>query len=183
MLVLLNGYPGVGKTAIGRIVAERMPARFLDIHTVYNVAFALTEFRTPAFYDTVRAVAAVADARIRALPAGEPVVLTTVLTEGPSDWAREEWARLSSLGAHRAPFVVVHLHCALPENERRIASPERIALRKPRDPEMARRNHAGGRPLAGGDLPHLLRLDITKLSPVASAERILRHLEGVTPGS
>ena len=56
MLVHINSYPGVGKLTIGRILAEQIAGKLLDNHSIYNIAFALTEFRTPEFYDTVRAV-------------------------------------------------------------------------------------------------------------------------------
>ena len=68
MLVHINGYPGVGKLTIGRALADQLGAKLLDNHSVYNVAFALTEFKSPEFYDTVRAVRAIAFSRVLALP-------------------------------------------------------------------------------------------------------------------
>lgn len=56
MLIVLNGYRDVGKLTIGQALAPMIGARLLDIHSVYNVAFALTEFRSEAFYDIIRAV-------------------------------------------------------------------------------------------------------------------------------
>lgn len=41
MIIVLNGYPGVGKLTIGRKLAPVLRGRLLDIHAVYNVAFAL----------------------------------------------------------------------------------------------------------------------------------------------
>ena len=79
MIIVLNGYPGVGKLAIGRELAAQMSGRLLDIHTVYNLAFALTEFRSPEFVETVEAVEAIAHQLILKLPSDVPVVLTTVL--------------------------------------------------------------------------------------------------------
>lgn len=72
-----------------------MAARVLDVHSVHNVAFARTEFKLPAFYDTIRWVRAVADEPILQLPADVPLVVTEVLTHG-SPWADECWARLES---------------------------------------------------------------------------------------
>jgi cytidylate kinase len=60
MILQINGWPGVGKLTVGRIIAKELGGRLLDNHTIYNPAFALTEFRSPAFYDTVRAVRDVA---------------------------------------------------------------------------------------------------------------------------
>jgi hypothetical protein len=64
MIIHMNGYPGVGKLTIGRELCRILNGRLLDNHSVYNVAFALTEFRSDAFYETVRAVRAIAYDRI-----------------------------------------------------------------------------------------------------------------------
>ena len=56
MIIVLNGYPGVGKLTIGRELAGRLNGKLLDIHSVYNVAFALTEFKSPEFRDTVEKI-------------------------------------------------------------------------------------------------------------------------------
>ncbi|MEM8848472.1 MAG: AAA family ATPase [Pseudomonadota bacterium] len=171
MIVVLNGYPGVGKLTIGRHLARRLGGRLVDIHTLYNLAFALTEFGTPAFRETVARVEAIADDLIGRLPPGEPVVFTTVLT-GSGDWAQEEWGRFERRGAARGPLCMVHLWCDLEENIRRIEAPERVGKGKLRGAEVARRNHAGAAPLIGADLAHLLRLDVTDLSARDAAERI-----------
>jgi len=56
VIVHINSYPGVGKLTIGRALADLIGGKLLDNHSVFNVAFALTEFRSPAFYDAVREV-------------------------------------------------------------------------------------------------------------------------------
>jgi len=171
MIIVLNGYPGVGKLTIGRALAQTLQGRLLDIHTVYNVAFALTEFKSPAFRDTVERVEAIAHELILKRPAGEPIVLTTVLA-GQSDWGDAEWDKMVALAKNRPPFCVVHVHCDLAENERRIQSPERDIKHKPRDPDMARRNQTEAKPLYGLDAQHLLQLDVTKQTPQDAADQI-----------
>ncbi len=171
VIIVLNGYPGVGKLTIGRHLAKLLDGRLLDIHTIYNVAFALTEFKTPAFRDAVERVEAVAHDLARKRPPTEPLVMTTVLA-GQSDWGDAEWNRMVTLGKDRPPFCVVHIHCDLAENERRIRSPDRGAMHKPRDPSYAQRNHAESKPLYGGDAPNRLRLDTTALEAEAAARAI-----------
>lgn len=185
MLVVLNGYPGVGKLSIGQALIGLIDGRLLDVHSVYNVAFALTEYRSEAFYDTVRAVQAIAEARILALPLSVPVVLTEILTPA-SDWGIENWGRVLDLAAKRPPLCMVHVICALDENKRRIQSEARDQMRKPRDPDMAQRNHEGGAELMGADVPNCLSLDVTNLSAHAAASRIaawLKTVKDVSGGS
>ena len=179
MLVVLNGYPGVGKLTIAQELASLLGGRLLDIHTVYNVAFALTEFKSPEFMTAVEQIEAIAYGLVRKLPDPMPVVMTTVLA-GESAWGDAEWDRLVDLGRDRPPFCVVHVHCALEENIRRIQAAGRGAKRKPRDPDMARRNHLEGKPLLGRDAANLLKIDVTQLSPAAAAQAIENWLNQLT---
>lgn len=171
MIVVLNGYPGAGKLTIGRELAKTLNGRLLDIHTIYNLAFALTEFRSPVFWETVEQVEAIAHKLVLKLPVYQPVVFTTVLTS-KSERERHEWQKFVELGRARPPFCVVHIGCDLEENIRRMTSEGRDQKRKPRDPEMARRNQTAGEPLAGLEEPFLLKLDTTHMKPDEAARAI-----------
>ena len=78
MIIELCGFPGVGKFTIGTALAARLNARLLDNHSLYNVAFALTEFRSELFDRTVRAVREVAWNAAAELSPDVPLILTTV---------------------------------------------------------------------------------------------------------
>jgi tRNA uridine 5-carbamoylmethylation protein Kti12 len=171
MIIVLNGYPGVGKLTIGTALTSLLNARMLDIHTVYNLAFALSDFGTPTFWDTIEQVENIAYDLIEKLPLDQPIIFTTVLTD-KSVREREEWAKLVKLGQTRPPFCVVHIGCDLDENIRRIQSPERSQKRKPRIAEMAKRNQSEAEPLAGLSEQHLLQIDTTNLSADQAAIKI-----------
>jgi hypothetical protein len=131
MLIHINSYPGVGKLTIGRIFAHLIGGKVLDNHSVYNIAFALTEFRTAEFYDTVRAARDLAYDRILALPADMPVILTNWYSKG-SPWGEENWDAVISLARRRScDLAVVILACSPEENARRIIHEGRDAMRKP----------------------------------------------------
>ena len=175
MIVHINSYPGVGKLTIGRALADLIGGKLLDNHSVFNVAFALTEFKSPAFYDTVRAVREIAYRRILDLPSEVPVVLTNWYSQG-SAWGEENWDRAIALAKERkCALNVVTLACLPEENARRIQAPERSAKRKPQDEEMVNDNRSG-RPLLdrGGD--RLLSLDVTELSASEAARKIAAWL-------
>ncbi len=178
MIIVLNGYPGVGKLTIGRELINQIEGRLMDIHSVYNVAFALTEFKSPEFRETVAKIEGIAHDLIHKLPPHQPVVLTTVLA-GNSDWGDEEWDRIEKLGKVRPPLCVVHVHCDLKENIERISSEDRDRKRKPRDPDMALRNQTDAKPLYGSDASHLLKLDTTNLTPQKAAARIAKWVREV----
>lgn len=178
MIIVLNGYPGVGKLTIGRELAKLLEARLVDIHTLYNLAFALTEFRTPEFYKTIRHTEQIADDLIDALPSRVPVVFTTVLT-GKSTWVNEEWQRFLGRGERRPPLIFIHITCDLDENIRRIQSPERKGKGKLQSADAVRRNHAAQEPMIGADLDNTLELDVTAMTPEEAAQEIATHCNAV----
>lgn len=175
MLVILNGAPGVGKLTVGRELSTTLGARLLDVHTVYNLSFALTEFKSDDFFQTIRSVWSLADELIAKLPANQPIVFTETLGAG-SSWANETWTRYEQLAEQRGNLRIVHLHCTLEENARRISSTGRMDKRKPLDPDYARSWHEKGRQLMGHDAMHRLTLDTTELTPSQAAERIAKWL-------
>lgn len=171
MIIHINGYPGVGKLTIAEILARKLGARLLDNHSIYNVALALTEFKSPEYYDTIRTVREIAYRRVLDLPAGIPVILTNAHF-ADSTWGNECWDAVVDLSRSRgAALLIVVLECSREENARRIQGLDRASKRKPRDPGMFRGN-AEGRPLLDRDGDHLLRLDITELRAEESASRI-----------
>jgi hypothetical protein len=181
VIVHINSYPGVGKLTIGKALAELIGGRLLDNHSVFNVAFALTEFKSPAFYDTVREVREIAYRRILDLPREVPVVLTNWYSR-ESTWGQENWDRAIALAKERrCALNIVTLTCQVEENVRRIQSPGRGAKRKPQDESFVKDNR-DGRPLLdrGGD--RLLNLDVTHLSAEEAAQKIAAWLTSAQRG-
>jgi sugar phosphate isomerase/epimerase len=162
-----------------RHLAELLNGKLLDNHSIYNVAFAVTEFRTPPFYQTVRAVRDVAYARLLELPPTTPVVLTNWYSQD-SAWGAENWEGVIALARRRGcPLLVVILSCSPEENARGIQNEERASKRKPLNPEMVRANSTG-RPLLDRVGDALLRLDVTSLSAQAAAGSIAEWVAQMT---
>jgi predicted kinase len=169
-IIHLNGAPGVGKLTIARVLAARLQARLLDNHAIHDVAFGLTEFQTTEFYETVRAVRAVAYDRIIRLPRSMSVVLTDAFF-ADSAWGRESWDEVLGLAERRkAPLLAVCLSCDPDEHRRRIASADRAAKGKVQDPEYV--NRCIGRKLTQLADPQSLSLDVTQVSPDEAAFHI-----------
>lgn len=176
-LIHINSYPGVGKLTIGRIITAELGAKLLDNHSIYNVAFALTEFKSDAFYNAVREIRSVAYRLVGELPSETPVILTNAHAQD-SDWGNECWDNAVALAkATRRQHLVVLLDCSRAENARRIQSVDRDEKRKPRDPKMFRQGETD-RPLIDRDADRLLRLDVSEMSADAAAALILAWLHG-----
>lgn len=174
MIIHLNGMPGVGKLTIARILVAKVGGRLLDSHSVYNVAFGLTEFRTPEFYDLVRSVRDVAYSQIARTLADVPIVLTNALGAGP--WADENWMALVNLARQRgSKLYAVAISCSRDEHLLRLTSPERLYLRKLTDPSLLRFD-SGELSTMGADA--VLHMDSSSASPEACADQIFRWAQG-----
>jgi predicted kinase len=170
-LIYINGAPGVGKLTIARNMAHRLNARVLDNHAIYNVGFALTDFRSTAFYETARAVKTIAHERILSLPNGETVILTAA-DFADNDWGHENWQAIEQLARDRDwPLFVICLRCAPAEHRIRIAGADREQHGKLRDPEAVNR-------LGKRAAQHLFRCYTSSCRRRGGAVRRLGHPQG-----
>lgn len=177
-LIHINSYPGVGKLTIGRKVASELQAKLLDNHSIYNVAFALTEFKSNAFYDAVREVRSTAYRLVMGLSPDVPVILTNAHAED-SNWGNECWDKAIELAQKTGrQHVVILLDCARDENRKRIQSVDRDAMRKPRDPMMFRQGKLD-RKLIDRGADKLLRLEVTDMSAKDAAASIVAWLRNL----
>ena len=166
----LLGHPGVGKLTVAELLRERLAARLLDNHSVYNIALSLTEFKSEIYFDTIRAVREIAYDRIADLPRDIPVILTNAHFQG-STWGDGSWDRVASLARDReVPLLIVALRCSKPEIERRIQGQSRQGKRKPRSLDVFPSGSASRPIIDRGE--HVLHLDTTSLSAESAAERI-----------
>jgi hypothetical protein len=137
----------------------------LDNQTIFNVAFSLCDFRTPDFFEAVRAIRQVAFTLAGKLPSTIPVIITSAYADTP--FGRENWAAIREIANARAvPLCNIVLDCSLDENLRRLQSPERARLRKLTDPPSLVNAREKGELLAdGGDFQ--LRFDVSQLTHVS----------------
>ncbi|MEL6687488.1 MAG: hypothetical protein AAFP97_07685 [Pseudomonadota bacterium] len=176
MIIHINSYPGVGKLTIAKQLAAMLDAKLLDNHSVYNVAFALTEYKSKVYYDTIRSVRAIAYERIHELPSDIPVILTNAHARD-SEWGNECWDNAIHLAKQtNRPHIVILLDCSREENARRIQGVDREAFRKPRDPALFRQG-TEDRALIDRGADALLRLDVTDLTAQAAAMRMAEWLK------
>jgi len=178
MIIHINGYPGVGKLTVGRILAEALNAKLVDNHSIYNLAFALAEPKSEPYFAILREVRAVAMKWAGALPTETPIILTNAHF-ADSEWGNNNWDEVISLARVRAArLLVVVLDCDVAENDGRIASPDRALRRKLTDPTQFFAAREGRRLIdRGGD--DLLRIDTTTLSAEQTAEQVLAWVRSV----
>lgn len=182
MLINLNGWPGVGKLTVGRILTKKLGGRLLDNHTLLNVARALAEKGSREYYDLVRSVRSVAFDRITQLPTTDPVVLTNVVARGgTSGFLEENWQAVINLTKLRGcDLYSVTLTCSRQENARRILREDRSLLQKKRDPGFLA-NLMRERTLFDDGSTFSTSIDNTSLPPEECASRIHTWINNVQP--
>ena len=179
MLINLNGWPGAGKLTVGRILAEKLGGRLLDNHSILNLASVLTRVGAPQYYETARAIRAIAFDRILELPSQFPFVLTNVVARGgTSGFLEENWQTIIELANRRGCHLYsATLTCSPAENARRIVSEERALNKKIRDPAILA-DLTRTRVLFDDGATYKKTFDSTDFTPEQSANQILSWVSG-----
>lgn len=179
-VVLLLGYPGVGKRTVGSHLAEILDGVLVD-NQLINIPL-LTLFKWDGkspipteIWDRVEPIREAVLGTIEDLaPKSNSYVFTNVLNDNEAD--ANQYDRIRSLTHRRGSlFLSVMLDCDVDEQVRRIDNPDRIARLKGSDPEGYRRHRQDTklyRPPAG----EVVHIDTTKVGPRRNAERIYESL-------
>jgi predicted kinase len=182
IIVYLIGPPGVGKYSVGKVLAQRMPAKLLDNHYWCNPIFEIIEpdGRTrlpPAVWDRTNAVlTAVLETVATLAPPDRNYVFThAVWDDGghPTDFVIAGQI-LGAAERRGARALVVRLSCAARELSGRIAAQDRAERLKTRDVSQAQRLAR----LEPMNLNHdwIVDLDTTDLSAEAVADFVMAEI-------
>jgi hypothetical protein len=179
-MVLLLGYPGVGKRTVGAHLAQLLDGVLVDNQLINLPLLTLFKwdgkFPIPrAIWERVKPIRAAVMGTIEDLaPKTNSYVFTNVLEE--DDDGATSYEELRSLALRRGSlFLAVVLDCDVDEQVRRIDRPDRRARLKGSDPEGYRQHRQQVRLFEprGQDL---LRLDTTETTAERNAETIYTTL-------
>lgn len=179
----LLGFPGTGKLTIAREMVRQLdargePAALLDNHATTNLIWSLvpTERRfdpdVMARIFEVRAIVLAAAAEL--VDDQRSLVLTNFLPAGREPSIIDVHRDLARTLGKR--LVAVVLTCDRAEVLARVGNPDRVANLKLADPVRAAAVMDAGQTLP--EWPELVELDITGLSPAASAAKVLALADG-----
>ena len=82
VIVNIAGYPGVGKSAVGRLVAGSLQGKFVANHDVMAAAFALFDVGSAEWWSLVEMVRGSTLLSAASICAGTSIVFTNVLVAG-----------------------------------------------------------------------------------------------------
>jgi broad-specificity NMP kinase len=179
MIIHINGWPGSGKKTIGTALAAKIKARFIHNHLLHDVAIVCAGFDTEERWRLYEIVRAAAYQALTLRPLSEVFVITNALcTNSPRE--REAWRHVVDLALSRqAPLIPVVLNVEPTELFRRIQSAERIG-KKMTDPAQLQEFFKTDT-IQYPDVPELLELDATELTPEEAAAAIFEHIEVLRP--
>lgn len=178
VIVHINGWPGVGKLTIARLLAGRLNARLLDNHTLINPAEALFARTDPAYYPFRADIRALAFARAARLPRGVDLVLTDAIAqEEPRHHTMfADCVKLADqLGAK---LISVVLDCTPEENARRLLDASRRELRKLDSPDILADIRRASNLLRPEGVPRI-DLDVTRLTAEEAAALVADRVSGL----
>ena len=177
MTVHLNGWPGVGKFTVGRILAGRLGARLIHNHLLHDVAIACAGLDGPARWPLYEEVRRAAYGVLTDRPRTETFVMTNALCVG-SERERQDWDHVVDLAIARSvPLVPVVLEASFEENARRIQSDDRKG-RKLVEPDILSDFMKADR-IQKPEVSELLTLDVTRLSADQAADKICDPLRAL----
>ena len=177
MIIHLNGWPGVGKQTIGKVLAEQIGARFIHNHLLHDVAIICAGFHSPERWPLYEKVRAAAYETLAKLPPAEILVMTNAIAaNAPRE--QEAWRHVVNLAHARGSVLVpVVLEVDRAEHFRRVQSAERVG-RKLTAPAVLEEFFSIDQ-VHRPDVPELLALDVTHLSPKEAAEQIIARVSAL----
>jgi hypothetical protein len=134
-LLLLNGFPGVGKLTIARNLLRLLTPvssgpstgpqiRLLDNHLLIDPVSAIEPERTASHYRLRKSFRELAFAALETLPGDLVILMTSCLSE--TEEGRSQFAEFLAVArGRRCPMVVLNLVCGVEENGRRVECEER----------------------------------------------------------
>jgi 2-phosphoglycerate kinase len=179
MIIHLNGMPGVGKLTIAKILAEELSARLIDNHAIVNIAHICAKHGSDEYLVMLAEIYLVVYKHLEKLPPSDIQIFTNCYANeyGPDP---ERFKNIEVLANKRkVPFVPVLLTCDKEEHFTRFVQPDRKPKQKatnPKDLEYALEHYTMIHPK---DHPNAFALDVTKLSPKDSAEKIVSHIGSI----
>lgn len=171
-VVLLNGFPGVGKFTIAKALQTALPShipnRLIDNHLVIDLTEAIEPGRTEGHYQLRKRIRRESFSGLKALEDKKMVIImTTCFSDTPIEIERyEEHADIAR--ARGVPLFAINLVCDLSANKARLCSDERKAGRI-----------AGKMKLVDGDALEKIRGKYVLLDPTKTERTGLQtfHLE------
>lgn len=181
VLVLLLGFPGVGKLTIARELGPMLPARVIDNHWISNPVLGLLDddghgpLPDAVWDQTARIRQAVLETIATLCHPTASFIFTNAGLQGDQRSIASYRQVKGAADRRRACFLPVRLVCDEAELVRRVVSPERRARLKSIDAEAARRRSRTAAVLDPGH-PDTLTLDVTAASAADSARAIYRRV-------
>lgn len=183
-LVLLMGFPGVGKRTIGDVLARKMPARFSDHHCVVDPIMKLfgDDYEaqwtyTAEMWEKINEALEVYLSTISDVCAIDDNFIITEMMFDKDPYHQIYYKKVLNVAKKRnAHFFPIRLICLEDELIKRVTSEDRKKYLKTRDAELSQKR---SRELEVFYTHHKneITIDNTDLSPDDVADKIIEHIK------
>lgn len=179
MIIHLNGFPGVGKMTIAKIVAQQMGAQLLDDFTLTKLVYTACDRQSPLYAPFLRDLTNVVYAYLGQASRDDTVVMTNAFaTTYPEDKAGFD--RVVELAETRGdPFIPVMIICSPEEAMRRAELSHRHDKQKLTDPAALGNLLNKAALIHPANHPNALTIDVTDLVAEQAADVIIAHAKKV----
>lgn len=180
MIIHLNGFAGVGKMTIAKIVAQQLGAQLLDDFTLTKLVYTAVDRSSPLYAPFLRDLTTVVYAYLaQANPADTVIMTNAFATTYPEDKAGFD--RVVALSEARGDqFVPVLITCSPEEALRRAELSHRHDKQKLTDPATLGNLLNKTALVHLPDHPNALTLDVTDLVAEQSADVIVAHVKKIS---
>lgn len=179
MIIHINGFPGVGKMTIAKIVAQQLGASLLDDFTLTKLVYTAVDRNSPLYVPFLRDLTNVVYAYLGQANPQDTVILTNAFaTTYPEDKDRfEQVAQLSD--ARGDEFVPIQITCSPEEAMRRAELSNRHDKQKLTDPAALGNLLNKAQLIHPADHPNALTIDVTDLVAEQAADVIIAHVKKI----
>lgn len=179
MIIHLNGFPGVGKMTIAKIVAKELDAHVLDDFTLTKLVYVATDRNSPQYVAFLRDLTNVVYAHLgMADPSGLVILTNALATTYPED--KDRFKQVQELSETRGDsFVPIQIVCSPEEAMRRAELSNRHDKQKLTDPAALGNILNKSALIHPTDHPNQLTLDVTDLVAEQAADEVVAHIKKI----
>lgn len=178
MIIQFNGFPGVGKFTVARLVTDALDAKLLDNHLLVNLTYVASSHGDETYRRFLTDLQTLVYGYIEGAPKENIYVLTNALVnEVEEDVMR--YSMVEKLSSARGDmFVPILLYCDRLKHLERARSDDRKKHHKLSDSEVLA-GYLKNYTMIHTESPYSLEIDTSDIGPAQVAAIVIQHVKAL----